>query len=439
MPVNTPIALFWFRRDLRINDNAGFYQALRSGLPVLPIFIFDSDILDHLENRQDARVTFIHQVVGELRQDLEKAGGTLLARYGKPISVIQQLLSEYTIAAVYTNHDYEPYAIKRDNAIHALLQQQSIAFHTFKDQVVFEKLEVVNGQKLPYKVFTPYSTKWRATLQEQPIPHYASEDTLAGLYPTATDALPTLEAMGFQRSGITFPKKEVREHLLEKYAKERDFPAKTGTSRIGIHLRFGTVSIREMVKKAAQHSEIWLNELIWREFYMMVLANFPHVVDHACKPAYDRIQWRNNEEEFDRWCQGKTGYPIVDAGMRELAATGFMHNRVRMIAASFMVKHLLIDWRWGDAYFASHLLDYELASNNGSWQWIAGSGCDAAPYFRVFNPDTQAAKFDKAKEYIKKWVPELGTPQYPKPIVDHATARDRVLATYKAALRKELA
>ncbi|QHT66618.1 deoxyribodipyrimidine photo-lyase [Rhodocytophaga rosea] len=432
----TQIAVFWFRRDLRIEDNTGLYHALNSGYPVLPLFIFDSDILDQLEDRDDGRVTFIHQVVSDLQQAFDKQGGTLLTHYGKPVKIWKQLLREYIIVAVYTNHDYESYAINRDTKIRELLQTRGIPFHTYKDQVIFEKQEIVNGQGNPYKVFTPYSKKWLATLTDAHTQHFLSGEHISALYKSQSELIPSLPEMGFQKSALIFPSMEVREDILEEYARERNFPAKPGTTKIGIHLRFGTVSIREMVRKAIQHSDIWLNELIWRDFYMMILANFPHVEQSACKPAYDQIQWRNNEQEYKLWCMGQTGYPIVDAGMRELNATGFMHNRVRMITASFLVKHLLIDWRWGEAYFAGKLLDYELASNNGSWQWIAGSGCDAAPYFRVFNPNTQAAKFDKAKEYIKKWIPELGTPDYPKPIITHEFARERVLATYLEALKK---
>jgi deoxyribodipyrimidine photo-lyase len=341
------------------------------------------------------------------------------------------------VAAVYTNHDYESYAIARDNELNNLLQSKGVDFYTFKDQVIFEQKEIVNGKREAYKIFTPYSKKWLATLTDEKLTYYSSASNLKALYQTSTPQVPSLAEMGFEQSAIKFPPKEIREHILEAYARERNFPGKETTTRMGIHLRFGTVSIRQMVKKAKQHSETWLNELIWRDFYMMILANFPQVEHCACKPAYDRIKWRNNEAEFEKWCDGKTGYPIVDAGMRELNATGFMHNRVRMIAASFMVKHLLIDWRWGDAYFARKLLDYELATNNGSWQWIAGSGCDAAPYFRVFNPNTQAAKFDKAKEYTRKWIPELGTESYPNPIIEHEKARERALTVYKEALKRE--
>ncbi|MDO1448826.1 deoxyribodipyrimidine photo-lyase [Rhodocytophaga aerolata] len=432
-----PVAIFWFRRDLRIHDNTAFYRALTSGLPVLPLFIFDKDILDRLEDRDDARVTFIHDTILALQDTFAAQGSDLLVQYGKPIDIFRQLLFEYNIPAVYINHDYEPYATRRDAEVKALLAESGTAFHTFKDQVLFEYREIVNGQGQPYKVFTPYSKKWLTTLSEEHIKEQPSQKHLYGLYKTKTEPVPSLQEMGFIRSSIEIPASKIHQDVLEKYAKERDYPAREAATRIGIHLRFGTISIRETVKKAQQHSAIWLNELIWRDFYSMLLANHPQLEHSACKPGYDRIEWRNNEQEFERWCQGKTGYPIVDAGMRQLNQTGYMHNRVRMIAASFLVKHLLIDWRWGDAYFARKLLDYEMASNNGSWQWIAGSGCDAAPYFRVFNPNAQAAKFDKAQEYVRKWVPELGTATYPKPMVEHEFARDRMLKVYKAALTKQ--
>jgi deoxyribodipyrimidine photo-lyase len=402
----------------------------------LPVFIFDSDILNKLEAKDDSRLTFIHEAVYQLQQEFVKRSGTLLARYGRPTEIFKQLLQEYNIAAVYTNHDYEPYALRREAEIRDLLQQAGATLYTFKDHVIFENREIINGQGEPYRVFTPYSKKWLGTLTDAHLQEYPSQEHLAHLYQTTTVSMPSLEQMGFTKSSIDIPPKEVSQDILEKYARERDYPAKGGATRIGIHLRFGTLSIRETVKKARQHSDVWLNELIWRDFYIMLLANNPLLEHAACKPAYDHIQWRNKEEEFDRWCKGQTGYPIVDAGMRQLNQTGYMHNRVRMIAASFLVKHLLIDWRWGEAYFAGKLLDYEMATNNGSWQWIAGSGCDAAPYFRVFNPNAQAAKFDRAKEYIKKWVPEIGTAQYPQPMVEHEFARDRMLEVYKAALRR---
>lgn len=428
------IAVFWFRRDLRLEDNAGFSAALQSGYPVLPVFIYDRDILDRLEDRDDARVTFIHQAIAQRRAELENSGGTLLARYGKPIDVWKQLLDEYDIASVYTNHDYESYALRRDEEARQLLGSRIVDFITCKDQVIFEKTEILNGSNKPYTVFTPYAKKWRSQLTDAHLEPHLCQPYFANLLQTSVEPLPSLADMHFTPSAIPLPLPIVDDKIVTAYAKQRDYPAIEGTTRLGIHLRFGTVSIRQLVAKARQLSDTWLNELVWREFYMMILANFPHVEKNACKPAFDRIQWRNDPDEFSRWCEGRTGYPIVDAGMRQLNATGFMHNRVRMITASFLIKHLLIDWRWGEAYFARKLLDFELASNNGSWQWASGSGCDAAPYFRVFNPLTQTEKFDKSQAYIKKWVPEIGTSQYPKPMVEHGFARDRALSVYREAV-----
>ncbi len=431
------IAVFWFRRDLRLEDNAGFSAALQGGYPVLPLFIYDETILNRLEDRDDARVTFINQTVTELRTELEKAGGTLLARYGNPLSVWEQLLEDYEIAAAYTNHDYEPAAIQRDQQIKKLLESHQIAFYTYKDQVIFEGTEVLNGSGKPYTVFTPYAKKWRSQLTDKDLQEHDCQSHFNQLFSHKSAALPTLASMGFEASATPIPACKVKEALLKNYAKQRDYPAIEGTSRLGIHLRFGTVSIRQLVKKALKLNDTWLTELIWRDFFMMILTNFPHVQTNAFKPAYDQIRWRNDEQEFQRWCDGKTGYPIVDAGMRQLNQTGFMHNRVRMITASFLIKHLLIDWRWGEAYFARKLLDYELASNNGNWQWAAGSGCDAAPYFRVFNPMAQTEKFDKDQTYIHQWVPEVGTTDYPLPMVEHETARERALSAYRKAVAKK--
>ncbi|MDJ1469511.1 deoxyribodipyrimidine photo-lyase [Cytophagaceae bacterium DM2B3-1] len=429
------IAFFWFRRDLRLEDNAGFSAALQSKYPVLPLFIFDQTILSQLEDQDDPRVTFIYEAIQKMRLELEAVGGTLLAYYGKPVDIWKKLVNDYDIAEVYTNHDYETYAIQRDDEIQTILKIHNIPLRTYKDQVIFEKREVLNGKNEPYTVFTPYSKKWKSQLTDKDLAAYNCNQYFTNLYTVKVEALPSLTDMGFVLSPLYIPTSEVEEHTVVSYAKNRDYPALDATTHLGIHLRFGTVSIRQLVSKARQWNEVWLNELIWREFFMMILANFPQVEKHAFKPAYDRIQWRNNPEEFQKWCDGQTGYPIVDAGMRQLNETGFMHNRVRMITASFLVKHLLIDWRWGEAYFARKLLDYELASNNGNWQWAAGSGCDAAPYFRVFNPALQTQKFDKSQAYIKKWVPEVGTENYPAPIVEHESARERVLKAYKKALQ----
>lgn len=427
------ISLCWFRRDLRTEDQTALFYSLQQEEQVLPLFIFDRHILDALEDKADARVSFIHAQITSLKAFFEQQGSSMLIRYGHPEQVFQELLTEYEVQAVYTNRDYEPYAQSRDSRIEGLLREKNIPFLSFKDQVIFEPGEILNGSGEFYKVFTPYSKNWLEkfrTTRVQPFP----TANWSNLYPTSPLPLPSLSDMGFAPSPIEIPSSQLDEEIVRDYEERRNFPAQRGTSRLGIHLRFGTLSIRKLALKAISLNATYLNELIWREFYAMILGNAPQVVDRAFKPQYDRIPWRNNEAEFEAWCAGITGYPIVDAGMRELNATGFMHNRVRMIVASFLTKHLLIDWRWGEAYFAKKLLDFELASNNGGWQWAAGTGTDAQPYFRVFNPDSQTEKFDKDLVYIKKWVPEFGTAAYPKPIVDHKFARNRAIETYKKAL-----
>lgn len=434
MNSNTPIVLFWFRRDLRLDDNAGLYEALKQNMNVLPIFLFDSEILNKLDDKQDARVHFIHHQLTVLQQQLSALGSSIMVKLGKPKEIFESLAQQYIIKAVYTNHDYEPYAIKRDHEIAELLRSKGISFHSFKDQVIFEKDEVTKDDLKPYTVFTPYMKKWKSKLTTNHLMPHPTQNYYNNFFQTAAIPLPTLADIGFLPSSIDFPGSEIIPAVIQHYSEQRDIPSIKGTSRLSVHLRFGTVSIRSLVAQAQRLNEKWLNELIWREFYMMILYHFPHVVNRAFKPAYDRIPWSNNETHFKLWCEGKTGYPIVDAGMRELNRTGFMHNRVRMITASFLTKHLLIDWRWGEAYFAKKLLDFELSSNNGGWQWSASSGCDAAPYFRVFNPYEQTKKFDPQLKYIKQWIPEFDELNYIKPIVDHKFARERVLSTYKKAL-----
>lgn len=440
------VNIMWFRRDLRLNDNAALYHALKAGEPVIPIFIFDRNILDKLEDKQDRRVAFIHAAIREMQDELKVLGSSMQVYYGFPEEIFKQLLKENRINAVYANHDYEPYAIDRDKNIKELLALNGASWHTFKDQVIFEKQEVVKDDGKPYTVFTPYSRRWKAMLNDFYLSNYPTAKYFSNFYQQATKKIPSLQDFGFEASGkkgadddlLSFPSRQLNEELLKKYQRQRDIPSINGTSKLGVHLRFGTVSIREIARKAKALSETFLNELIWRDFYHMILANFPHVgKDAAFKPIYDYIKWRNNEDEFDAWCEGRTGYPIVDAGMRELNATGFMHNRVRMITASFLTKHLLIDWRWGEAYFAKKLLDYDFAANNGGWQWAAGSGCDAAPYFRVFNPALQTKKFDPELKYVRKWVPEFESFNYPKPIVEHEFARNRALEHYAIALKQE--
>jgi len=429
------VNIFWFRRDLRLHDNAGLLQALRSDRPVLPVFIFDRNILDRLEDPDDARITFIHQALHDIHRALTAIGAGLDVRQGRPVDVFQSLLHEYDIGTVFTNHDYEPYAIRRDAEVAGLLREQGVGLVTTKDVVVFEKSEVVKDDGLPYTVFTPYSRKWKAVMAMQCIAQHPSERHMASFHRHTPQPPPILEELGFRASHLGFPPREVGDSVLSHYAERRDHPARQGTSRLGVHLRFGTVSIREVALRARHLDETFLNELIWRDFYHMILWHFPQVGQgRAFKPAYDRIPWRNDEEGFARWCAGTTGYPLVDAGMRELAATGYMHNRVRMVTASFLSKHLLVDWRWGEAWFARRLLDFDLAANNGGWQWAAGSGCDAAPYFRVFNPALQTKKFDAAGEYIRKWVPDCLQPSYPRPVVVHEAARARCLEVYGKAL-----
>lgn len=430
------INIFWFRRDLRLEDNHGLFKALSSGLPVLPIFIFDRNILDDLSNKSDKRVVFIHRALQKIQEQLVKKGKSLQVFYGTPEEVFQKLATTYSIHTVFTNRDYEPYAKKRETAILSILSGKNISFKGFKDQVIFEKDEVMKDDGLPYTVFTPYSRKWKAKLQEKDYASYPSGEHIQHFLSIDPKPMPSLSEMGFADMDIDFPVSIVNKDIVKQYKDKRDYPSIPGTTRLSVHLRFGTISIRELVRTVKDLSESYLNELIWREFYMMILWNFPSVGEgRAFKAQYDRIQWRNNEEEFKKWCEGKTGYPIVDAGMRELNETGFMHNRVRMIVASFLCKHLLIDWRWGEAYFAEKLLDFDLSANNGGWQWAAGSGCDAAPYFRVFNPRLQTEKFDKELKYIRHWVPEFQELNYPAPIVDHDMARKRCLEVYAAAVK----
>ena len=442
MKTNTKIAIFWHRRDLRLDDNAGLYHALKSGYKVLPIFIFDQNILDKLEDKHDRRVEFIHHALREMQEKLTNLGSKILVKYGKPNNIWQEILENFDVAEVYTNHDYEKYGIERDKEIGEILNSKGIAFYTFKDQTIFEKNEILSGAGTPYTVFTPYSRKWKDTLNDFYLKSYTNEDYFnnfleySPLLWRGVGGEVSLSDLGFQPSNIAFPSKEIQEKTIQNYAEQRDIPSILGTTRLSVHLRFGTVSVRKLVQKALILNEKWLNELIWRDFYMNILHHFPHIGEgKSFRLVYDNIVWRNNEDEFRKWCEGKTGYPIVDAGMRELNATGFMHNRVRMITASFLIKHLLIDWRWGEAYFAQKLLDFDFSANNGGWQWASSSGCDAAPYFRIFNPTSQTQKFDPELKYIKKWIPELNSFDYPKPIVEHTFARERVLKVYKDALK----
>jgi deoxyribodipyrimidine photo-lyase len=430
-----PDAIFWFRRDLRLEDNHGLFEVLKNYKNVLPIFIFDPEILDKLP-KDDARVNFIYEQLKVLNDNLD-TNQKINTYYERPEQVFNQLISEFPIEAVYTNHDYEPYAIARDKAISDLLNLKSIVYKSYKDQVIFERNEVTKDDGLPYKVYTPYSKKWLSAFNEKCIDAYPSENLLKYISKMDCNLWVPLESMGFSSSKLKIAHFKMDTQLIHFYEEKRNTPSVAGTSRLGPHLRFGTVSIRMVVKKALKSSNItFLKELIWREFFMQILWHFPHTVTKSFKPQYEAIPWRNNKEEFEKWCQGNTGYPLVDAGMRELNQTGFMHNRVRMLVGSFLCKHLLIDWRWGEAYFAQKLHDFELSSNVSNWQWVAGCGVDAAPYFRIFNPTTQISKFDKDHLYIKKWVPEYQEFNYIKPIVDHKFARERCLDTYKSALNR---
>jgi deoxyribodipyrimidine photo-lyase len=425
--------IFWFRRDLRLEDNVGLYHALKSGHEVLPIVIFDENILSQLP-QDDARVTFIHQQLTIIQNQLKKLGKALAVFHGDPFEVFNKILTENQITTVYTNHDYEPYARKRDLELYHLFQEHNIEFKTSKDQVIFEKNEVAKDDGTPYVVYTPYSNKWKENFKKLKLVNYNSQDYLEKITIHSYPFL-SLAAIGFEPSNIKVAPYDISGDLIDNYEATRNFPAMDKTSHLGIYLRFGTVSIRKMVSKALEsRNETFLKELIWREFFMQILWHFPHTVNRSFRAKYDEIKWNNDEALFQKWCDGQTGYPFVDAGMRELNETGHMHNRVRMIVAGFLCKHLLIDWRWGETYFAQKLLDYEQSSNVGNWQWAAGSGVDAAPYFRIFNPTEQIKKFDKDLTYIKKWIPELNTTAYPAPIVDHKEAREKCLRVYKAVV-----
>ncbi len=428
----TAVSIFWFRRDLRLEDNIGLFHALQSEFPVIPLFIFDEAILDSLP-KDDARVAFIHESLSKINSQLNQIGSSLLIKKGKTLGVWQELITEFEIKEVFFNKDYEPFAIQRDESICQLLETNKTISYSFKDQVVFEEKEITKADGLPYTVYTPYKNKWLEKFNQlKPVREYDTVELFSNFY-KSDFVFPSLEQIGFVKSSIKV--KPFTLNNLEKYQETRDFPAVDSTSYLSPHLRFGTVSIRKMVNFAAKTNDTFLSELIWREFFMQILYHFPKVVTQNFKSDYDGIQWRNNEEDFKRWCTGNTGYPMVDAGMRQLNETGYMHNRVRMVVASFLCKHLLIQWQWGEAYFAEKLLDYDLSANVGNWQWAAGTGCDAAPYFRVFNPDIQLKKFDEKGIYIRKWIPEFDL-CYDQPMVDHAMARDRAIATYKAGILK---
>ncbi|MFW5852123.1 MAG: cryptochrome/photolyase family protein [Bacteroidota bacterium] len=425
------IALFWFRRDLRLHDNTGLCKALSSGKKVLPIFIFDRDILTQLPDKKDRRIDLLFQIITQLQRKLKAYSSSIRIEYGKPEDVFKKIFTEYSISAVYSNKDYEPYAKERDEKIAQLCAHHHIAFHSYKDHVIFESDEILSQQEKPYTVYTPYSRTWKRAYEKSEQEHFDSSTLLHNLIHISPQNTPSLQDIGFQKTGEHYVPYSFPKEIIQNYDENRDFPAIEGTSKIGFHLRFGTLSIREAAAYAHAHNAVWLQELIWRDFFSGILDTFPLVAQSCFKTKYNELDWRNNEEEFERWCTGQTGYPIVDAGMRELNKTGWMHNRVRMITASFLCKHLCIDWRWGEAYFAEKLLDYELASNNGNWQWAASTGCDAVPYFRIFNPYTQQQKFDPDEIYIRRYIPEYGSDAYPKPMVEHTFARERALKMYK--------
>lgn len=428
------ITVFWFRRDLRLEDNCGLSHALNFGNKVLPIFIFDADILDKLEDKSDRRVDYIHQSLEFIQKKLNSKGLSLRTFHGNPLEIFKELTEKYSVASVFCNRDYEPQAIQRDEEIRQFLESKNIEFQGFKDQIIFEKDEVLKDDGTPYTVYTPYSKKWKSIFKVSDTDEFNLN--YANFLELDFREIHSLEAIGFQKTDLKFEEPKLDDSLIKKYDQTRNFPAVKGTTELGIALRFGTISIRKCVKTALETNETWLNELIWREFFMQILYHFPKVVNYCFKEKYEEISWRNDEKEFQRWCEGKTGYPIVDAGMRQLNQTGQMHNRVRMIVASFLTKHLLIDWRWGEAYFAQKLLDYDLSANNGNWQWAAGCGCDAVPYFRIFNPTEQTKKFDKDLKYIRRWNPDFDS-EINLPIVEHSFARERALKAYKMALQKD--
>jgi deoxyribodipyrimidine photo-lyase len=472
-----PASLVWFRRDLRLADHAALYQALRDGGPVWCVFVFDRDILDLLPSPQDRRVAFIHAALSELTQALQAKGGGLIVRHGSARSIIPQLAAELDAESVFINHDYEPAALERDAAVERSLQQQGRRLLSFKDQVIFERSEVLTGQGKPYSVFTPYKKAWLAKLEAFYLKPYPVERYLHALAPFDHhwhQPLPALAALGFEpsdlqqigyRTGVSGAEHLLQDFLarIDSYRLQRDFPAVKGPSYLSPHLRFGTLSIRRVAALALERTRgadsegaaTWLSELIWREFYAQILHHHPHVVGHAFRPEYDRLQFEDRPQWLQAWKQGMTGYPLVDAAMRQLSSTGYMHNRLRMVTASFLVKDLQIDWRHGEQHFADLLIDFDLSSNNGGWQWAASTGCDAQPWFRIFNPVTQSERFDPQGRFIRRYVPELNAvplrwlhapwqmpaleqqalhvsigKDYPLPLIAHDQARAQTLERY---------
>jgi deoxyribodipyrimidine photo-lyase len=429
--------VFWFRRDLRLEDNRGFYEALTSGHQVLPLFIFDQEILGRLPDRNDRRVQFIHHRLQELQQQLRAQGSELLVRNGKPLEVFEQLLGEFAIEGVFLNRDHDPYPKRRDDEVKKFMADRGLLFREFQDHFVFEREQILTDKGTPYTVYTPYSKKWLARLEADDsfIHHFPSEKKQTALAKgLPRQNIPSLASLGFDATSMKAPPGVVPlidERILKGYEAHRnDVFNPHATTQLGIHLRFGTLSVRELVRRALPLSQTYVKEIAWRDFFSQVLYHYPHVVRQSFRAEFDKVAWSQSQEDFQRWQDGMTGFPLVDAGMRELRATGTMPNRVRMNVASFLCKDLLIHWSWGERYFAGVLLDYDLSSNNGNWQWAAGTGCDAAPYFRVFNPELQRQKFDPKGEYVRRWVPEWNTPSYPAPMVDHAQAARRAIFEY---------
>ncbi len=428
------LSLFWFRRDLRLHDNIGLKSALEDGHKVLCVFIFDPRILNNLKEKADPRVHFIHERVHAMDHQLRQLGSGLLVLHQEPRTAFRKLIEERSVKCLHCNRDHEPYALERDRKVANALKEHGIPLRTHDDQNLFPPERVRKDDGTPYKVFTPFARK--ALKLFDPSELKGSDPPLEEerLAAPPSSRIPSLEELGFAPSSIPIPSSEPDPELIASYHRTRDRPAAKGTSKLGVHLRFGSLSIRELARYGQELNATFLNELIWRDFFQMILYEYPEVVDRAFKPEFDRIEWIEDEKSFEAWCEGRTGYPLVDAGMRELKETGYMHNRCRMVTASFLTKHLLIDWRWGEHWFARKLLDYELASNNGNWQWAAGCGCDAAPYFRIFNPQRQLERFDPDLSYVKEWVPEYGTKDHPEPIIEHSYARERALNTYKRAV-----
>jgi len=424
------INIFWFRRDLRLDDNTALNYALSDGIPVLAVYIFDTGIIEEYP-ADDPKISFVWETLSSLNNELDKHDSSILVLKGNPETLWRKLLDSYDINAVFINKEYEPYSISRDLKIESILREKSVKLHRFKDQVIFEEREILKSDNNPYTLFTPYKNKWLQKFSRTANREVHFSDKKKLNYFRASFPFPSIEEMGFKESSIKVKPYDLS--VVKSYDKYREFPSLDKTSYLGPHLRFGTVNIRKIVDIGIRENVVFLNELIWREFFMQILFNFPKVVTGNFRSKYDNVPWRNNESDFEKWSNGQTGFPLVDAGMRQLNETGYMHNRVRMITAGFLCKQLLIDWRWGEVYFASKLLDYELSSNNGNWQWAAGTGCDAAQYFRVFNPETQRIKFDRHREYIRRWIPEIDTPDYPRQMVDHIFARNRVVEAYRSS------